>query len=88
MAAKQSGANAPLTPPDSSDIGRQRFEIELELVQCLASPEYLHCEGAYRIPYTSSTLHSLARRWQWRRHRRLQSRVYAFHAPAHLTSLR
>ena len=26
------------------DDGQQRFTAELEFVQCLANPEYIHCE--------------------------------------------
>jgi SOH1 len=29
--------------PTASAADRERFEVELEFVQCLASPEYLHC---------------------------------------------
>ncbi|KAG5183544.1 SOH1-domain-containing protein [Tribonema minus] len=39
------GAEAPPAPPTTAaaeDVGAQRFEVELEFVQCLASPEYLH----------------------------------------------
>lgn len=31
---------------DMDGVGT-RFEMELELMNCLASPEYLHCEPAF-----------------------------------------
>eukprot|EP00953_Heterococcus_sp_UTEX-ZZ885_P003177 2239-Heterococcus_DN1.PRE.2 len=34
--------------PTSSAADRERFEVELEFVQCLASPEYLHCTSTCR----------------------------------------
>jgi SOH1 len=34
--------------PTASAADRERFEVELEFVQCLASPEYLHCTSICR----------------------------------------
>lgn len=35
-----------LQATESEDQQRLRFQVELEFVQCLANPNYLHCESA------------------------------------------
>ncbi|GJM91493.1 hypothetical protein PR202_ga07869 [Eleusine coracana subsp. coracana] len=41
------GAGKP-PPYKDPDDGRQRFLLELEFVQCLANPTYIHCVN-YRV---------------------------------------
>lgn len=33
-----------LVPVETEDQQRIRFQVELEFVQCLANPNYLHCK--------------------------------------------
>jgi SOH1 len=37
--------------PTASAADRERFEVELEFVQCLASPEYLHCASVCTLNF-------------------------------------
>ncbi|KAM4103639.1 hypothetical protein ACJW30_06G093600 [Castanea mollissima] len=38
-----STSSLPTTLHKDPDDGRQRFLLELEFVQCLANPTYIHC---------------------------------------------
>lgn len=38
-----------LVPVESEDQQRLRFQVELEFVQCLANPNYLHCKYSVRL---------------------------------------
>lgn len=34
-----------VVPVESEDQQKLRFQVELEFIQCLANPNYLHCES-------------------------------------------
>lgn len=38
-------------PVETEDQQRIRFQVELEFVQCLANPNYLHCKFYFPLQY-------------------------------------
>nr|GME09727.1 mediator of RNA polymerase II transcription subunit 31 [Ipomoea batatas] len=56
-------ANVSSSPPKSvykdPDDGHQRFLLELEFVQCLANPTYIHCIHIVSIKLRSELRNSL-----------------------------
>jgi mediator of RNA polymerase II transcription subunit 31 len=58
MAEVQSAPDGAGKPPPykDPDDGKQRFLLELEFVQCLANPTYIHCMvlSALASPFVSS----------------------------------
>lgn len=35
--------------PETEEANRLRFQVELEFVQCLANPNYIHCKCFCRL---------------------------------------